>query len=196
ASLSLLAELLADRGDVAGAAEALRKALRLSPTSNDTRLRLAELLSSNGRLEEGLALFADAEALCPDDADVFERKGRALLYADRKDAALEALEHSLVLRPQNPGLRDAVRALRGGETSAAATQGIDIRPLVVEADTYAEDAVTLADVTRVRVQQSGLSSRFHQLAVKVYTRRGVDAFRSFPITYSPSRVDVRVLRAR
>jgi transglutaminase-like putative cysteine protease len=54
--------------------------------------------------------------------------------------------------------------------------------------------VTLADVTRVRVQQSGLSSRFHQLAVKVYTRRGVDAFRSFPITYSPSREEVRILR--
>ena len=56
--------------------------------------------------------------------------------------------------------------------------------------------MTLADVTRVRVQQSGLSSRFHQLAVKVYTRRGVDAFRSFPITYSPSREEVRILRAR
>ncbi len=196
ASLSLLAEMLADRGDVAGAADALRKALRLSPTSNDVRLRLAELLASNGRLDEGLALFSEAETLCPDEPEVFERKGRALLYAGRKAAALEALERSLVLRPQNPGLRDAVRALRGSETSAATTDAIDVRPLVAEADSYAEDAVTLADVTRVRVQRSGLSSRFHQLAVKVYTRRGVDAFRSYPITYSPSREEVRILRAR
>ena len=196
ASLSLLAELLADRGDVAGAADALRKALRLSPTSNDVRLRLAELLASNGRLDEGLALFSEAETLCPDEPEVFERKGRALLYAGRKEAALEALERSLALRPQNPGLRDAVRALRGSETSAATTDAVDVRPLVAEADSYAEDAVTLADVTRVRVQQSGLSSRFHQLAVKVYTRRGVDAFRSYPITYSPSREEVRILRAR
>ena len=196
ASLSLLAEILADRADVAGAADALRRALRLSPTSNDVRLRLAELLASNGRLEEGLALFSEAETLCPDEPEVFERKGRTLLYAGRKDAALAALERSLVLRPQNPALRDAVRALRGTETSAAATDAVDVRPLVAEADSYVEDAVTLADVTRVRVQQSGLSSRFHQLAVKVYTRRGADAFRSFPITYSPSREEVRILRAR
>ncbi|HEY1906630.1 MAG TPA: DUF3857 domain-containing protein [Myxococcaceae bacterium] len=195
-SLSLLAEMLADRGDVAGASKALRDALRLSPTSNDVRLRLAELLASNGRIEEGMTLFAEAEALCPDDPELYERKGRTLLYAGQKDAALAALERSLELRPQNPALRDAVRALRGTEVSAASTDALDIRPLVAEADSYAEDAVTLAEVTRVRVQQSGLSSRFHQLAVKVYTRRGVDAFRSFPITYSPSREEVRILRAR
>ncbi|HEY1333364.1 MAG TPA: DUF3857 domain-containing protein, partial [Myxococcaceae bacterium] len=195
-SLSLLAEMLADRGDVTGAADALRAALRVSPTSNDVRLRLAELLASNGKLEEGLTLFSEAEAICPDDSDIFERMGRTLLYAGRKDPALAALDRSLVLRPQNPALRDAVRALHGTDAAAASTDAIDIRPLVAEADSYAEDAVTLADVTRVRVQQSGLSSRFHQLAVKVYTRRGVDAFRSFPITYSPSREEVRILRAR
>ncbi|HET6982323.1 MAG TPA: DUF3857 domain-containing protein, partial [Myxococcaceae bacterium] len=166
------------------------------PTSNDVRVRLAELLASNGRLEEGLTLFTEAEALCPDDPELYERKGRTLLYAGQKDAALAALERSLELRPQNPALRDAVRALRGTEVSASSTDALDIRPLVAEADSYAEDAVTLAEVTRVRVQQSGLSSRFHQLAVKVYTRRGVDAFRSFPITYSPSREEVRILRAR
>jgi len=195
-SLSLLAEMLADQGNVNGAAEALGKALRLSPTSNEVRLRLAELLASNGRLDDGLSLFADAEALCPDDPELFERKGRALLYAGRKELALEALERSLMLRPQNPGLRDAVRALRGSETQTASSDAIDVRPLVAEADSYTEDAVTLADITRVRVQQSGLSSRFHQLAVKVYTRRGADSFRTFPITYSPSREEVRILRAR
>ena len=195
-SLSLLAETLADRGDVTGAADALRSALRLSPTSNDVRMRLAELLASNGKLEEGLTLFSEAEALCPDDPEIFERKGRTLLYAGRKEPALAALDRALALRPQNPALRDAVRALHGTDAAAASTDAIDIRPLVAEADSYSEDAVSLADVTRVRVQQSGLSSRFHQLAVKVYTRRGVDAFRSFPITYSPSREEVRILRAR
>ena len=66
---------LADRGDVTGAADALRSALRLSPTSNDVRLRLAELLASNGRLEEGLTLFAEAEALCPDDPESLRAEG-------------------------------------------------------------------------------------------------------------------------
>ena len=196
-SLALLAELLADQGQVEGAVDALRRALQLSPTDNGLRLRLAELLSSNGRVDEGVALFRQAEALCPDEPEVYERKGRSLLYAGRKDAALEAFERSLVLRPQNPGLKEAVRALRGGDAGAAGPAlALDVRPLLREADSYAEDAVTLVDNTYVRVQQSGLSSRFHQLAVKVYTRRGADAFRMFPITYSPSREEVRVLRAR
>ena len=59
-----------------------------------------------------------------------------------------------------------------------------------------EDAVYLADVTAVRVQQNGLSSRFQQLAVKVLTDRGVEAFRQWPIQYSPDRQEVRVLKAR
>jgi tetratricopeptide (TPR) repeat protein/transglutaminase-like putative cysteine protease len=196
-SLALLAELLADQGQVDGAVDALRRALRLSPTDNGLRLRLAELLASNGRVDEGVVLFQQAEALCPDEPEVYERKGRSLLYAGRKDAALEAFERSLVLRPQNPGLKEAVRALRGGDAGAAGPSlALDVRPLIREADSYAEDAVTLVDNTYVRVQQSGLSSRFHQMAVKVFTRRGADAFRSFPITYSPSREEVRILRAR
>jgi cellulose synthase operon protein C len=32
--------------------------------------------------------------------------------------------------------------------------------------------------------------------VKIYSQRGVEAFRSYPITYSPNRQEVRVLRAR
>jgi cytochrome c-type biogenesis protein CcmH/NrfG len=76
ASLSLLAELLADQGEVGKAADALRGALKLSPTDNEVRLRLAELLASNGRAEESDRLFQEAEQLCPDDADVHERRGR------------------------------------------------------------------------------------------------------------------------
>ena len=48
----------------------------------------------------------------------------------------------------------------------------------------------------MRVQKSGLSSRLHQFAVKVLNARGVEAFRSYPITYSPDRQEVRILRAR
>jgi tetratricopeptide (TPR) repeat protein len=196
ASLSLLAELLADQGEVEQAADALRGALRLSPTDNDVRLRLAELLAANGRADQSDRLFREAELLCPDEADVFERKGRALLYAGRKEAALTAFERALQLRPQNPGLQQTVRALRGAENGPEASYALDLKALVPEADAYAEDAVTLADVSYTRVQKSGLSSRFHQMAVKVFTRRGVDAFRTFPITYSPSREEVRILRAR
>ena len=43
---------------------------------------------------------------------------------------------------------------------------------------------------------SGLASRFHQAAMKVYTQRGVENFRKFRIDYAPSRQEVRIQRAR
>lgn len=54
----------------------------------------------------------------------------------------------------------------------------------------------LADVTVTRVQASGLSSRFRQVAVKVFNARGIEAFRQWPITYSPDPQEVQVLKAR
>lgn len=192
-----LAGMLADLGRLDEAAEQYRKLLALDPFDAGSLLRLAELLSANGRLDEGRAAFEQARALAPDDPDVFEREGKALLHAQKKDDALAAFQRSLVLRPQNPALKEMLRTLRGEDTAAAAPEALALGPLLEEGKALkGEDAVTLAEVTHVRVQQSGLSSRFNQLVVKVLTQRGVDAFRQLPITWSPDRQEVRVLRAR
>jgi cellulose synthase operon protein C len=196
-TLLTLSALEADLGDVKGAEALLERALVLEPADNTTRLRLAELLAANGALEAGLQRFADAAALAPTDAEVPERLGRALLAAGRRDPAIVAFEHSLTLHPQNPGLQEALRTLRDELRSLPAGFAIDAAPLVAEADTYAEDAVTLVDNTLVRVQPSGQSTRYVQLVVKVYTLRGVASFRTLQLgTYSPGSQEVRVIRAR
>ncbi|MBX5483006.1 MAG: DUF3857 domain-containing protein [Myxococcaceae bacterium] len=192
-----LASLLADTGRIREAADELRTALKLAPFDNNTRVRLAELLAANGRLDEGLELFAQARALCPDEPELYEREGRALLQAGRRDRAIAAFTRALELRPQNPPLREALRALQGADASYGAKYVFDLGPLMKEAEAIqGEDAVYLVDYSYTRVQASGLSSSFHQVAVKVYTQRGVDAFRTFPITYSPDRQEVQVLRVR
>jgi len=196
-TLLTLSALLADLGKVSEAEGLLERALALEPADNNTRLRLAELLSANGELEKGLQRFEEAAALSPNDAEVPERMGRALLSAGRRDPALAAFEHSLALHPQNPGLQEALRTLRDELHSLPAGFAIDPAPLVAEADSYTEDAVTLVDNTLVRVQPSGQSTRFEQLVVKVYSPRGVDAFRTLQVsTYSPGSQEVRVIRAR
>lgn len=191
-----LARLLADQARIEEAAKELRTVLSLSPWDNTTRVRLAELLVANARAEEGLAVFADARRIAPDEPDLYEREGRALLLAGKRDEGVTSLARALALKPQNPRLRELLRALQG-DTGKLGPDAIDALALLPEAEKYKdEDAVFLVDATHVRVQHSGLSSRSTQLAVKVLTQRGVDSFRSFPISYAPSRQEVRVLRAR
>jgi cellulose synthase operon protein C len=195
-----LASKLADMADVEGAAKELRTLLTQDPFDNGVRLQLAELLGANGQPDTSAALFAEARALSPDEPEVYEREGHMALTLGKRQEALAALERSLLLRPQNPGLRDVLCTLKGEEAGGGAAQTqyrVDVQPLVREADAFAnEDAVLVVDSTFVRVQRSGLSSRQHQLAVKVLNTRGLNAFRTYPITYSPDRQEVRILRAR
>ncbi|MFL5355520.1 DUF3857 domain-containing protein [Archangium sp.] len=196
-SRNLLAMLLADLGQVEAAAREYTQVLALDPFDNATRVKLAELRAANGQPDAATALFAEARALSPDEPEVYEREGRALLSAGRREEALASFERSLALRPQNPSLKEAVRTLKGESASTGTQYLTDFKGLVKEADGYiTEDAVYLVDTTYVRVQKSGLSGRLHQFAVKVLNARGVDAFRSYPITYSPDRQEVRILRAR
>ncbi|MBF5046586.1 DUF3857 domain-containing protein [Aggregicoccus sp. 17bor-14] len=197
ASRRALASKLADMADVAGAAKELQALLAQDPFDNGVRLQLAELLGANGQAAESTRLFAEARALSPDEPEVYEREGHVALTAGRRADALAAFERSLTLRPQNPGLRDVLRTLKGEDEGGSTQYRVDVAPLVREADAFAnEDAVLVVDSTFVRVQRSGLSSRQNQLAVKVLNTRGLDAFRTFPITYSPDRQEVRILRAR
>ena len=76
-----------------------------------------------------------------------------------------------------------MRTLRGDELDGSTPHAIAAGPLLETVNAMKdEDAVTLVDVTAVKVQTSGLSSRFQQLVVKVFNQRGVDAFRQLPIT--------------
>ncbi len=192
-----LASLLADVGRVDDAVDQYRKLLALDPFDQGALLKLAELLSANRRLDEGRRLFEQARVAAPDDPEVLEREGRALLHGGQRDAALASFQQSLQLRPQNPALKEMLRTLRGEDTAAAAPEAFALAKLLEEAKaSSAEDAVVLAEVTHVRVQASGLSSRFQQAVVKVNTQRGVEAWRALPITWSPDRQEVRVLKAR
>lgn len=194
-----LAGMLADLGKIEEAADQYRKILALDPFDQGSMLRLAELLSANGRLDEARSTWEQARRAAPDEPDVYERQGRALLHANQKDAALAAYQQALTLRPQNPALKEILRTLRGEDSSSITPEAFVLAPLLQEAarlGATTEDAITLAEVTHVRVQPSGLSSRFQQLVVKVLTQRGVEAYRTMPITWSPDRQEVRVLKAR
>ena len=193
-----LAQLLADRGDVAGAAGLRAEGLRLETWDVEERLGLADLLAANGRVEEAEAHFEAALRIAPDDPEPLARRGRARLAQGRATEAKADLERALELRPQSPDLKELVRSLEPARERFE-------RPYVLDADALAraapaplpdEDAVVLGDLEVTRVFSSGLSATFEQLIVKVLNARGADAFRRRSITWDPDRQEVKVERAR
>ncbi len=196
ARASLVGHLL-DRGDLQGAVDLLRESLRVSPSELGLHLRLADLLASNGHPDAAEAAYARALDLCPEDADAWERRGRARLLAGRAREAKEDLSRALALRPQNVALKELVRSLTPDEERFWKPYQLDAQALAVAAPAAApdEDAVVLGELHVTRVLPTGLSSSYTQRIVKVLTPRGADAFRRQQLAWSPDRQEVRVERA-
>lgn len=199
-----LEQLLVDRGDVPGALLLLDEATRLDPGDLAVRLRRADLLASNGRLEQAEEGFAAAERICPEEEAVRERRGRARLRAGRTAEAVADLQAALELRPQNPQLQELLRAVEPEREHFERPYLLDATALVAEekarrdrpAGPGAQDAVVLGDLRVARVHPSGLASRYHHIVIQVHSQRGVDAFRRHSYAYAQGRQEVRIERAR
>jgi tetratricopeptide (TPR) repeat protein/transglutaminase-like putative cysteine protease len=193
-----LAHLLADRGDVAGAAAVRAEGLRLDGWDPEERLALADLLAANGRAEEAEAQFEAALRLAPEDAEPHARRGRARLALGREEDARADLGRALELRPQSPELKELVRSLEPARERFERPYVQDAAALARAAPPPAadEDAIVLGDLAVTRVFSSGLSATFEQLVVKVLTQRGADQFRRRSVTWDPERQEVKVERAR
>lgn len=236
-----LERLAASSGDVDGALAMIQEGLRLDPGDLQARLRLADLLAANGRDEEAEAAFAAAARICPDEPDVWERRGRARLRAGRTADAVGDLQVALDLRPQNPQVKELLRAVqpererfedpylldagalakayeqetaraqgqpdkaapeREGEEAGPARRRAEPKPQHpagsggLHPPELVDDAVILGELRVVKVYPSGLSSRVHQLVVKVLTDRGAERLRNHVFAYTPGRQELRVERAR
>jgi tetratricopeptide (TPR) repeat protein/transglutaminase-like putative cysteine protease len=193
-----LTSLLLQLGDVAGAVVLLEEAQRLDPADTSLRLRLAELLAANGRGDEAEAQFEAALRLCAEDAEGWERRGRARLRAGRPGEALLDLRRALELRPQQPALKELVQSLEPSRLPFEAPYAADAAALARAPLVPApgDDLVVLSDLEVVRVQQSGLASRFQQSVIKVLTARGVDEARRQSQAFTPGRQELRVERGR
>ncbi len=195
-----IASLEAQRGNVAGAESELRTALSLHPTSIGTGLRLAHLYSANEEGARAVEVYDRLAALAPDDAQVFEARGRHELKVGRTAHAQADFAKALALRPQNPALRELVRALEPRDEDYAQPYLLDpVKLAQAEKDRPAgpdDDAVVLANVTVVRVYPNGLSSRVVQQVVRVVDDHGVDQERFQSVGYTPGEQEIKVLRAR
>jgi len=193
-----LVQILLDRDDLEGALRLLDEARALDPADLSTRLREADLLAANGRDEEAEAAYAAALKIAPEEAEILERRGQARLRARRTAEALSDFQAALELKPQNPQLKELLRAIEPAREPFEKPYLLDARALLAKAGPPQadEDALVLGELRVTKVFPSGLSSTVNQLVVKVLTPRGVDAWRTWSTSYSPDRQELRVERAR
>jgi predicted O-linked N-acetylglucosamine transferase (SPINDLY family) len=90
------------RGNHAGAAEALGRAVRLRPRHAPAHFNLGVALRASGRWEEAAATFAEAVRLDPTHQDARRAHGQALMAVGRYQAAVASYREQLRTAPEDP----------------------------------------------------------------------------------------------
>jgi len=89
---------------------------------------LGKALIATKEVERALAAFDWAEAIAPDNADVADERGKALLFLQRRDEALAAFRKALSLRPRDEWLIRFV-AENAAKLDVAIDEGFVVRAL-------------------------------------------------------------------
>ena len=102
----LLGHSLARFGDLAGAEQAIRRAIELNPSECKLRVELAGMLHRQGRLDEALAILHELAAASTTDADSLHQVARmlSLRFGDRAYGELLARK-AVELDPSEPEFR-------------------------------------------------------------------------------------------
>ena len=187
-------------GKLDGAVDQLEALRDFDPANLYPYLRLADLLSANGRPRQANQVFARALAMAPDNAGVYFGRARSYLRHGNREAALADLQRASALRPQDTDISTLRHTLEKKVADFAEPYRADLAK-VVSATAKAKapggaDVWTLEDLTVVRVHPNGLQSRIVQVIRKALTQRGVDQLRSYSVSYTPGDQELRVLQAR
>ncbi len=161
-----------------------------------TYATVAAIYEALGRMDEAFATFQQGLEVSPEEAQLFAEYGRMLLRAGQTDAGAAELRQALDLRPQDTSVRELLEQLspqeRVDEAFAVASDVL----LERRGAAQGYPVTMLQDLTVNTVFESGLGSRFRQVAVQIHDTEGARQWRTFPIQYDPDvqRVDIRQAR--
>jgi len=115
-----LADLLARRGDQAGAEKVLREALQRNLATDAIRRDLVKILILTGRTQEALVLLGPLEG--KEDPETLDSLGVSLAEAGQLAQAREAFQKALAINPGNPDVLSHMGTLSLRERNAAAAR--------------------------------------------------------------------------
>jgi hypothetical protein len=197
-----LSELLAARGAIDDARRLLEELRVLSPFATVTEAALGRLELGAGRPGSASSYYARALELRPQDHELLEKQGAALLEDGQRDAALEVWDRSLSLQPNQPRLREHLEFLRARESGFVASVRRDSAPLIAAAhtekygSTSGEPARVLLDLTAVEVHRDGTSREYQQEVVEILSDAGVRLWSRFSARYAVGEQLLEFKKAR
>jgi len=154
--------VIAQLGDAAGAADAMRRAIALRPDYAAAHNNLGTLLQGAGNLDAALASFREAVRHQPDFAEAHRNEGAVLRQLNRPGEAAAALEEALRLKPDHDRARFSLSVVRG--ENPPRPPSVVVQTLF---DGYAE---------RFDEHLDGLDYRIpERLAAEIKALRGADA---------------------
>jgi transglutaminase-like putative cysteine protease len=184
------------RGDKPAVLEQIDALRSLTPGSVRTLLYLAEVYDALGRDDMALETYRDAQHIAPEAPGIYLAHARALLRAQQGEAAYDALQKALALKPQDAETRELLEevrpAARADEAYAVSSQEILSRRDTGKGYPYS----VLQDLTVKTVFDNGLGSTFRQIAVEIHDQEGARRFRTHSFQYDPDaqHVDLRLAR--
>jgi transglutaminase-like putative cysteine protease len=184
------------RGDKPRVLEYVDALRALTPGSVRTLLYIADVYDALGRDDLVLETYRDAQQVAPDASGIYLAHARALLRAQQADAAYQALQRALALKPQDAETRELLEevrpAARADEAYAVPAPELLARRKVSNGYPYR----VLEDLTVKTVFDNGLGSTFRQLAVEIHDKEGARRFHTHSFQYDPDsqHVDLRLAR--
>ena len=185
-----------ERGRTREAFQQLDSLRMLGAGSSRTLQYVAGVYDAVGRSDLTLATYREAMLLCPHDPSSHVRYGKALLRAQRPDAAAQALRKALALRPQDARVRELLEQIRPEQRADEAYAAVSDTFLKRRKDYARYSNSVLHDLTVNTVYPSGLGSSFRQQVFQVHDKEGARRLRTYSIRFDPitQRVDLRLAR--
>jgi|GEM_PF-820754 len=166
------------------------------PLDRTVRFRHAGFLLALKQPEEAEKVLGPALLWSPDWPEGHDLMGDLELALGRTKEALAQYQVALTLKPQMEAIKRKVTYLSPKEEGFEVAYRVDPKEVPAELGEFAsQPAVVLLDNTVVKVQPSGLSSRYTQLVIQVIQAGIAQQLQYYPISFDPDREEVRVLEA-
>jgi tetratricopeptide (TPR) repeat protein len=179
--------------------ETAKEAIALSPATTGYVYAMGNVYQLVKDYPKAEAAFHQALALCPNSALYWSKLAEVYAATGRKEDAKAAYRTALSYGPQEFGLREALRALEGKQPIFSAFSSFPIDSLVRAAPTQKEyendDVVVLLDDTKRAVYDRGASMTTSELLVKLFSARGIDAWKEYSIDYNQYTEELIVEKA-